>query len=81
MNETRPKDSNNLKFLDAESRRKRLLKLQSLLTIVDNESVQVARTSDLELVLLTVLLNTSGASVLSTSDFEEILDVQNLLGH
>jgi hypothetical protein len=83
------------------TRRERLLKLQSLLAIVNDEGVQVTRTSDLELVLFTVLLDTDSyreratcqlelklndnviklltGSVLSTSDFEEMLDVQNLL--
>jgi hypothetical protein len=41
----------------AHTRRKGLSKLGSLLLVVDNESVQVFRASDLELELVTVLLD------------------------
>ena len=66
-----------------------MLKLLCLLTVRDDESVEVARATDLELGKLSWLalstnglglLDASGTSVLTTSDFEEVLDVLDLIG-
>jgi hypothetical protein len=80
-----------------------LLKLASLGLVLDDKSVKVARTSNLELDTVRVLLDASGyfqmgltfsplsfslflkyiihtLGVLSTGNFEELLDILNLLG-
>lgn len=49
--------SPSIVWVVVHTRGKRLSKLGSLLLVVDNESVQVARASDLELELVTVLLD------------------------
>lgn len=64
-----------------------MLELLSLLTVRDDESVEVAGATDLELGKLSWLalstnglglLDAGGTSVLTTSDFEEVLDVLDL---
>lgn len=69
---------------NVETRGKRLLELLSLLLVVDRESVEEARASDLELGHLLAVstggaLDAGGRSVLSASNLEEFLDVGNLL--
>jgi hypothetical protein len=69
----------NLDLVNNKSRRKRLSKLGSLCLILDNKSVKITRTSNLELGRISVLLDASGLSVLSTGNFEELLNILNLL--
>lgn len=54
-------------------------KLEGLGLILDNESVKIARTSDLELDTVSVLLDTGRLSIGSAGDFKELLDILNLL--
>ena len=54
-------------------------KLGSLRLVLDNKSVEVTRTSDLELDRISVLLDTGRLSILSTGNFKELLDILNLL--
>jgi hypothetical protein len=56
-----------------------LSKLGSLGLVLDNKSVEVTRTSDLELDRISVLLDTGRLSILSTGNFKELLDILNLL--
>jgi hypothetical protein len=70
-----------LDLIDNESRRKRLLKLVSLRLVLNNKSVKVARTSNLKLDRIRVLLNASGFGVLSAGNFEKFLDILDLLRH
>lgn len=71
--------SNHLDLVDNESRGKRLSKLGSLCLVLDDESVKVTRTSNLELGGIGVLLDAGGLSILSAGNFEELLNILNLL--
>ena len=53
--------------------------LGSLRLVLDNKSVEITRTSDLELDRVSVLLDTGRLSILSTGNFKELLDILNLL--
>ena len=53
--------------------------LGSLRLVLDNKSVEITRTSDLELDRISVLLDTGRLSILSTGNFKELLDILNLL--
>lgn len=61
------------------TRRKRLSKLIGLGLILDNKSVEVTRTSDLELDIISVLLDASRLGILSTGNFKKFLNILNLL--
>lgn len=54
-------------------------KLGGLGLVLDNKSVKIARTSDLELDRVSVLLDTSRSGILSAGNFKELLDILNLL--
>jgi hypothetical protein len=49
-----------LDFLDNQSWGERLTQLSGLLSVLDNKGVQVARASDLELGVISILLDASG---------------------
>lgn len=63
------------------TRWERLGQLFSFLSIINNESVQVARATDLKFGLVAALLDFHRAGVLAASLLEEITDVINLLWH
>lgn len=54
-------------------------KLGGLGFVLDDESVEIARASDLELDRVGVLLDTSRRGILSAGNFKELLDILNLL--
>lgn len=77
----------SLQSLDVQRRWQGLLQLLGLGSVVDNQSVLVSLTSDLELGLLEDLtvgvdllvdLDNSGCDVSSSSQFDELLDFLNL---
>lgn len=54
-------------------------KLEGLGLILDNKSVKILGTSDLELDTVRVLLDAGRLGILSAGNFKELLDILNLL--
>ena len=55
-------------------------KLVGLGLVLDNKGVKIARASNLELDVISILLNASRLGVLSAGNFKELLNILNLLG-
>lgn len=79
-----------LQLVNLQSWWQRLDQLLGLTSVVDGQSVQVSGTTDLELglsELLTVLvqllvnLNSSKLDIVSSGQFQELLDISNFSGH
>jgi hypothetical protein len=56
-----------------------LSKLVGLGLVLDNKGVKIARASNLELDVISILLNASRLGVLSAGNFKELLNILNLL--
>ena len=56
-----------------------MLELVSLGLVLDNKGVKIARASNLELDVISILLNASRLGVLSAGNFKELLNILNLL--
>ena len=54
-------------------------KLVGLGLVLDNKGVKIARASNLELDVISILLNASRLGVLSAGNFKELLNILNLL--
>lgn len=68
----------SLEFLDLEAGRQRLLQLVCLLLVVDDQGVEEAGASDLELDVVGVLLDLDAPGVLPARLQEEVLKCQKM---
>lgn len=70
-----------LHLLDLQAWGQRLLQLLGLLLVGDDQCVQEARASDLELGVVGVLLDLDGVGVLPAGGHQELLDLLDFTGH
>jgi len=73
--------ASSLQFLDGESRGERLLELLRLFAILNDQRVEIAAASHLELGVGSVLLDLDRLGILSASRQQKVFDLLNLLRH